>query len=86
MVKIQVLDEENEIKYVIKLEEIILIEELPIKKEEAEKPKVVESEKSLKKNLLRLLNKAKFNNNYFKDTKRIEDIRDRAYFRNFGVY
>ena len=83
---VQVLDKEKEHKYSIKLEEIIILEELPIEEEQVEKPIVVEQEKPRKKALSKLMEKAKYNANYFKDVKKIEDVRNKRYSRNYTVY
>ena len=83
---VQVLDKEKEHKFSIILEEIVILEELPIEEEAVEKPKVIEREKPRKRALLKLLSKSKNNANYLKDTKRIEDVKNRIHFRNYAVY
>ena len=83
---VQVLDKEKEHKYSIKLEEIRILEEIPIEEEQVEKPKVIEQEKPRKKALSKLIEKAKYNANYLKDVKRIEDVRNKRYHRNYSVY
>jgi hypothetical protein len=83
---VQVLEKEKEHKYKIVLEEIIILEELPMEEERIEKPEVIKREKQPKRALKKLFNKAKFNVNYLKDTKRIEDIKNKIHFRNYAVY
>lgn len=86
MKMVQVLDREKEHKFSIVLEEIIILEELPIEVEQVEKPKVIEREKPHKRALLKLSNKVKNNANYLKDSKRIEDVKNKIHFRNYAVY
>ncbi|MFX1242646.1 MAG: hypothetical protein ACFFA7_15460 [Promethearchaeota archaeon] len=83
---IQVLDKNNELKYSVVLEEIIIIEELPMEEEKHEEIAVSKREKPQKKALRKLLNKAKYNANYLKEAKRIEDIKNRINVRNRAIY
>lgn len=83
---VQVFEKEKEPKYSILLEEIIIVEELPMEEEPFEEAIVVEREIALKKSLLKLLDKAKFNAKYLKDTRRIEDVKNKIHFRNYAVY
>ncbi len=83
---VQVLDKDKEHKYSIVLEDIIIIEELPMEEEQIEESKVIEREKPRKKALLRLFSKAKYNNNYLKEVKRIEDVKNRIHVRNRAIF
>ncbi len=83
---VQVLDKDNELKYSIVLEEIIIIEELPMEEEKHEDIVVTKQEKIRKRALRKLLNKAKYNANYLKEAKRIEDIKNRINVRNRAIY
>lgn len=84
---VQVLDNGGEHKYSIILEEIIILEELPVEVEQLEKPKVIEREEPCKRALLKLINKAKFNAKYLNETKRIEDVKNKLqHVRNYAVY
>ena len=56
---------------------------------EKEQPKLttaIKWEKLKKKALLKLLNKSKYNVNYLKEIKRIEDVKNKLNFRNYAVY
>jgi hypothetical protein len=83
---VQVLDKDNDHKYSIVLEEIIIIEELPMEEEKHEEIAVAKREKPPKKALSKLLKKAKYNANYLKEAKRIEDIKNRINVRNRAIY
>ena len=83
---VQVLEREKDHKFSIILEEIVILEELPMEDERIEEPKVAIREKQRKKALKKLFNKAKYNANYLKETKKIEDVKNRIHFRNYAVY
>lgn len=82
---VEVLDKEKEFKYGLVLKEIIILEELP-KEEKLEESKVIEQEKPRKKVLSKILYKAKYNANYFKEIKAIEEIKNRINVRNRVIY
>jgi hypothetical protein len=82
---VQVLDKDKENQYNIILKEIIILEELPMEQENQEKIADSKREKH-KKALKKLLNKAKYNANYLKDVKPIEDIKNRINVRSRAVY
>ena len=83
---VQVLDRNNELKYSVVLEEIIIIEELPMEEEKHEVIAVSKREKPQKRVLRKLLNKAKYNANYLKEAKKIEDVKNRLNIRNYALY
>ena len=83
---VQVLDDEKEPKYRILLEEIIVLEELPMEEAQFERAAVIKREKKPKKALLKLFKKAKYNANYLKDSISIDDVKNRIHFRNRAVY
>ncbi|MFX0021414.1 MAG: hypothetical protein ACFE9S_03755 [Candidatus Hermodarchaeota archaeon] len=83
---VQVLEKDHEKKYSIVLEEIIIIEELPMEEEKHEEEVVAKREKPQKRALRNLLKKAKYNANYLKEVKRIEDIKNRINVRNRAIY
>jgi hypothetical protein len=83
---VQVLDKDRELKYSIILEEIIILEEEPLKEEKIERPKELIEKKSHKRALRKLIQKAQNNSNYLKEVKRIEDVKNRINFRNYAVY
>jgi hypothetical protein len=83
---VQVLDRNNELKYSVVLEEIIIIEELPMEEEKHEVIAVSKREKPQKRALRKLLNKAKYNANYLKEAKKIEDVKNRLNIRNYALY
>ncbi|MFX1419365.1 MAG: hypothetical protein ACFE9N_10635 [Promethearchaeota archaeon] len=86
MVQVLDRDQEGEIKYSIILKEIIVLEELPMEKEQIERIEVVKREKKSKKSLLKLLEKSKYNANYLKDTISINSVKNRIPFRNHAIY
>ena len=83
---VQVLNRDKELKYSIVLEEIIIIEELPMEEEKVEEKVVSKREKPQKRALRKLLNKAKYNANYIKEARRIEDMKNRINVRNRVIY
>lgn len=83
---VQVLDEDKDRKYSTILEEIIIIEELPMEKEQPQLTTVIKWEKPKKKSLLKLLNKSKYNANYLKEIKRIEDVKNKLNIRSYAIY
>ncbi|MFX1326574.1 MAG: hypothetical protein ACFE91_00320 [Promethearchaeota archaeon] len=84
---VQVLEMERKLKNGIILEEIIILEELPIEEaEQLEEPKKIKRERKPKKALLKLFEKVKYNAKYLQETKSIEDVKNKIYFRNHAVY
>ncbi|MFW9819968.1 MAG: hypothetical protein ACFFE5_10190 [Candidatus Thorarchaeota archaeon] len=83
---VQVLSRDNELKYSVVLEEIIIIEELPMEEEKQERIPVSKWEKPQKKALKKLLNKAKYNASYLKEVRQIEEMKNRINVRNRVIY
>ena len=83
---VQVLERDKDHKYSIILEEIIVIEELPMEEKKHEEKLVAKREKPQKRALRKLLKKAKYNANYLREAKRIEDIKNRINVRNRAIY
>ncbi len=83
---VQVLENDKDHKYSIVLEEIIIIEELPMEKEQPKLTTVTKREKPKKRSLRKLLHKSKYNANYLKEIKRIEDVKNKLNIRNYAIY
>ncbi|MFX0003757.1 MAG: hypothetical protein ACFE9C_08160 [Candidatus Hodarchaeota archaeon] len=83
---VQVLDENKERNYSIVLKEIIIIEEPPIEKEQPKLTTAIKLGKPTKKSLLKLLKKSKYNANYLKEIRRIEDVKNKLNIRNYAIY
>ncbi|MFX0036667.1 MAG: hypothetical protein ACFE9I_13625 [Candidatus Hermodarchaeota archaeon] len=84
---VQVLKKGKDFKNSIILEEIIILEEVPVEEQEQlEEPKEIEREKKPKKALLKLFEKVRYNAKYLQETKSIEDVKNKIYFRNHAVY
>jgi len=77
---VQVL-EKNVSKVLMDLEERSL-EKLPVAEEKQEKAK----EKPVKKGLLKLLKKSKYNAKYHEELVPIEKVRNNTQYRNYGVF
>ncbi|UCD02252.1 MAG: hypothetical protein JSV23_04325 [Promethearchaeota archaeon] len=82
---VQVLDD-REHKNSIILQEIILLEEIPIEEEEYKESVVVAEQKPQKRALLKLFNKAKYNAKYLQEMKSIESVRNKIHVRSHAVY
>lgn len=71
----------------LEVEKIIIIEELPIEKEEEYRRVTIKTEKKpFKKSLLKLLKKAKYNAKYLEERIPIEKVRRNIHYRNTGFY
>ncbi|UCC19580.1 MAG: hypothetical protein JSV62_16010 [Promethearchaeota archaeon] len=86
MVQVLERDREKESKYSIVLKEIIVLEELPMEEERIESAPVVKREKKPNRALRKLLEKAKYNANYLKDSISIKDVKNRIHYRNHALY
>lgn len=83
---VQVLEKEKNPEQGIELEEFIILEELPIEEEQVKEQEVAQREKPVKKALLKLINKAKYNAKYLEETVPVEKVRNKIHFRSFVVY
>ena len=83
---VQILEKEEKSKDRIELDESLILEELPMEREQVEEVDVASREKPVKKALLKLIRKSKYNPNYLKETIPIEKLKNKFHFRNYGVY
>ncbi|MFW9941401.1 MAG: hypothetical protein ACFFFT_10210 [Candidatus Thorarchaeota archaeon] len=83
---VQVLIKKNELEKPFVLEDVIILEELPAIEGDYEVIKVKAAEKPVKKALLKLMKKAKYNAKYLEEKISIEKIRKNIYYRNYGNY
>jgi len=83
---VQVLEKEKNPEEGIVLEEFLILEELPMEVEQVEELEVASREKPVKKALLKLINKAKYNAKFLEETVPIEKVRNKIHFRSHAVY
>jgi hypothetical protein len=83
---VQVLEKERVPEFSFKIEEVIIVEELPMEEEQHVEPEVSKRETAIKRALLKLFKKAKYNAKYLEETIPIEEIKRKIYYRNRGVY
>lgn len=83
---VQVLEKERKPEEVILLEEFKILEELSMEEEQVEELEVASWEKPVKKALLKLINKAKYNAKYLEETIPIEKVKNKIHFRNYAIY
>lgn len=83
---VQVFDKEKNPEQGIELIEFIILEELPMEEVQVEELGVAQREKPVKKALLKLINKAKYNSKFLEETVPIEKVRNKIHFRSFVVY
>ncbi len=65
--------------------EVVVLEEVLVKKELLEEAKPQEEQKPVKKALLKLLKKGKYNAKYLEELVSVNDARRMVNYRNFGV-
>jgi len=65
--------------------EVLVLEEVSVKQELVEKAKPQEEQKPVKKALLKLLKKGKYNAKYLEELVSVNDARRMVNYRNFGV-
>jgi hypothetical protein len=82
MVQVYIKKKDLEKKEPIKIAEIIVLEELPAKDEEYEVVKVKAEEKPIKKALLKLMKKGKYNAKYLEETIPVADVKRNINYRN----
>ncbi|KKM39479.1 hypothetical protein LCGC14_1564680 [marine sediment metagenome] len=70
----------------IKLEEVIVLEELPVKEEDYQEMKPKAEEKPIKRALLKLFKKSKYNAKYLEETIPIEKVKRKVPYRTRGIY
>jgi len=66
--------------------EIFIVEELPVIEEDVRIVKVRLKDKPIKKALLKLFKKARYNAKYFEETTNIDKARKNMFDRNYGSY
>jgi len=83
---VQVLEKEKNPEEGIVLEEFLILEELPMEEEQVEELEIALREKPVKKALLKLINKVKYNAKFLEETVPIEKVRNKIHFRSHAVY
>jgi len=83
---VQVLEKERKPEEGIVLEEFLIFEELTMEEEQVEELEVASREKPVKKALLKLINKAKYNAKFLEETVPIEKVKNKIHFRSYAVY
>jgi len=71
--------------YEIEIEQIVL-EELPVKQELLEEAKPQEEQKPVKKALLKLLKKGKYNAKYLEELVSLDAAKRNVHYRNYGYF
>lgn len=77
---------EIDIELELKFEKLIVLEELPAKDEQYEELKIKTGKKRVKKALLKLFKKTKYNAKYLEETIPIEKVKRKVPYRNHGVF
>jgi len=83
---VQVLIKKEELEEPLVIEDVIILEELSAIEEDYEPVQVRAEEKPVKRALLKLLKKAKYNAKYLEEKIPVEKIRRNIYYRNYGNY
>ncbi|MFW9881317.1 MAG: hypothetical protein ACFFG0_50275 [Candidatus Thorarchaeota archaeon] len=83
---VQVYIKKEELEEPLIIEDVIILEELPAIKEDYAIMPVKAEEKQIKKSLLKLLKKAKYNPKYLEETIPVEKFRRNIHFRNYPIY
>ncbi len=86
MTQIIVKIKEPEIDMELELEKIIVLEELPAKDEQYEEVKIKAGKTRVKKALLKLIKKTKYNAKNLEETIPIEKMKREIPYRNHGVF
>ena len=66
--------------------EVVVLEEVSVKQELVEKAKPQEEQKQVKKALLKLLKKGKYNAKYLEELVSPDAARKNVYYNNYGSY
>ena len=83
---VQVLIRKKELEEPFKIEEVIIFEELPAKEEGYTVTRIKAEEKPVKKALLKILEKAKYNAKYLEEKIPVEKYKRSIYARNYGIF
>lgn len=66
--------------------EVVVLEEVPVKQELLEQAKPQEEQKPVKKALLKLLKKGKYNAKYLEELVSLDAAKKNVYYRNYGNF
>jgi hypothetical protein len=83
---VQVLVRKKDLKEPFEIAELVILEELPAEEEEYEIVRVKAEEKPIKKALLKLMKKAKYNAKYLEESISVDKVRRNINYRNTGLY
>ncbi len=82
---VEVVVKKKALEEPFKIEEIIILEELPPIEGEFEVVKVKAEEKPIKRALSKLLKKARYNAKYLEEVFNIENLKRNIHYRNYGL-
>ncbi len=83
---VEVLLKKKDLEDLFELEDFVILEELPTVEEDHEMVKVKLEEKPLKKAMLKLLKKAKYNAKYLEEMVDVNKVKRNIHYRNFGLF
>lgn len=83
---VQVYIKQKELEEPFEIEDVIILEELPAIEEDYTVTQVKAEEKPVKKALLKLLKKAKYNAKYLEEKIPVENVKRNIYYRNYGLF
>jgi ribosomal protein L22 len=83
---VEVLLKKKVLEELIELEDFVILEELTTVEEDHEMVKVELEEKSLKKALLKLLKKAKYNAKYLEEMVDVNKVKRNILYRNYRLF
>ena len=83
---VQVYIKKKELEEPFKIDEVIILEELPAIEEDYAITRVKAEEKPVKKALLKLLKKSKYNAKYLEEKIPVENIKRNLNYRNYGLF
>lgn len=83
---VEVLLKKKVLEELIELEDFVILEELTTVEEDHEMVKVELEEKSLKKALLKLLKKAKYNAKYLEEMVDVNEVKRNILYRNYRLF
>ncbi|MFX1280199.1 MAG: hypothetical protein ACFFA3_12345 [Promethearchaeota archaeon] len=83
---VQVYIKKRDLEEPIKIAELIVLEKLPAKDEEYEVVRIKAEEKPIKKALLKLMKKGKYNAKYLEERIPVADVKRNINFRNTGLF
>ncbi len=83
---VEVLLKKKVLEDLIELEDFLILDELTTVEEDHEMVKVKLEEKPLKKALLKLLKKAKYNAKYLEEMVDVNKVKRNIHYRNYGLF